>query len=154
MDATAANAKGDKVDGEIAGVVGLGMIGVDIGLILVPAFGLHDQGWAYGVFPLVLGGGAAAAGYFVTDKVDRGVNIAFIAAGLGLFIPALVGALGWKNRKEEAALEANRGMFRLGKLNLNGPSIGAAPVYTPEERARYGLAQRSSTRVTLLSGSF
>jgi hypothetical protein len=145
---------GSRVDGEIAGIVGLGMIGVDIGLILPPMIGLHDQGWAYGVFPVVLGGGFAAAGVALTSHVDRGVNIAFLATGLGLFIPALVGTLAWKSNKEKEAMEAQRGLMRFGRLQLNSPGVGAAPVYTPEERSRYGVAQRMSTRFTLLSGTF
>jgi hypothetical protein len=146
---------GEEVNGEIAGIVGLGMIGVDIGLILPPMIGLYDQGWAYGVFPLLLGGAGAGAGVVLTDKVDRGVNIAFLATGLGCFIPALVGTLAWKSNKEKEALAATeRGMLRFGRLNLNGPTIGTAPVYTAEERSRYGVAQRTSTRVTLLSGTF
>jgi hypothetical protein len=153
-EATPANVKGDEIDGEVAGIVGLGMLGVDIGLILPPAIGLYDQTWAYFVFPAVLGGGAAGAGFVLTDKVDRGVNVAFMAAGLGLFIPALVGTLAWKSNKEEQAVQAQRGVLRFGRVNLNGPSVGTAPVYTAEERARFGVAQRTSTRVTLLSGTF
>ena len=115
---------GKKVDGEIAGIVGLGFLGLDLGLLIPPMVGLHDHGWAYGVFPAVLAGAGVGAGIAVTDSLDPGVNIAFLGVGLGLFVPALVGTLAWRSNKMDRELQVrNSAVLRLGAVNLHPPSV-------------------------------
>jgi hypothetical protein len=149
-----ANSNGKAVDGQIAGIVGLGMIGADIGLVLVPAVGLHDQAWAWGVFPVVLAGAGVGAGIGVADSIGPAGDIAFLVSGMALFVPALVGSLAWKSHKQDQELSAQRAMLRVGRINLNAPSIAAAPVYSAQERQRYNVPQATSMRLTLLSGTF
>jgi hypothetical protein len=145
---------GKDVDGQVAGIVGLGMIGADIGLILVPAVGLHDQKWAWAIFPIVLAGAGVGAGVAVADSVGPAADIAFLVSGMGLFVPALVGSLAWKSHKQDQELSAQRALIQMGRINLNAPSIAAAPVYSAQERQRYNVPQATSMRLTLLSGTF
>lgn len=153
-DGPALAAQGKEVDAEVAGIVGLGFLGADLGVILPPMFGLYDHTWAYFVFPAVLAGAGVTAGVFVADDLPRAANISFIGVGMGLFVPAVVGSLAWKSSKEKAALQAERGLIQFGKVKLHPPSVASVPTYTAEERQRFGLPARTSTRVTLLSGTF
>ncbi|MBX3268909.1 MAG: hypothetical protein KF729_01530 [Sandaracinaceae bacterium] len=92
------------------GILGLGIIGAEIGFML-PAILVHagvrelDEWWAYVLFPLVFGAGGAVAGYFALEEpiqmsatgvATRGfpeVAVAMFAVGMALIVPTFVGVL-------------------------------------------------------------
>jgi hypothetical protein len=151
--AGANTAEGDREDASIAGIVGMGFLGLDIGVLLPPMFNLHDQKWAYAVFPIALTGAGVALGVVFSEDLDKAVNTSFLAAGMGLFIPALVGSLAWKSSKEEASYE-QQALLKMGPVSLHSPSISAAPTYSAAERVRWGAPQVSSYRLSVFSGTF
>ena len=146
-------AKGDNIDAEIAGIVGLGFLGADIGVVLPPLCNLHDQKWAWAVFPILGAGAGVGTGIAVTDKLDKAINISFLAVGLGAFIPALVGSLAWKANKEERSFE-QQAMLKMGPVALNAPSFAVTPTFSPAEQFKWGAQQRTSYRLSLFTGTF
>jgi hypothetical protein len=152
---------GHRINGNVAGTVGLGLLGAELGLILTPAFGLQDQLWAWIVFPSVFAAGGAVAGglAFEPHSPPPAVTTTLIGVGIGLIIPAIVGAIALKDRRRSKALE-NRmeggGAIRLSKkgADFHVPSMGPAPVYSAAEMQRFGVAQRSHFLVSLVSGRF
>jgi hypothetical protein len=133
--------EGDRVRGDIAGTVGLGLLGAEVGLLLTPAFNLQDHWWAWALFPTVGAAGGVVAGIFAFEprSPEPAVTISILGAGLLLAVPAVVTA---------SALSSARG------TRLGVPAVSTAPVFTAAEQARFGLPQRNSTRLALLSGSF
>jgi hypothetical protein len=94
--AMAANTKKDtsseqRVKADYKGMVGLGLIGAELGFVVPTALGL-DKTWSLIVFPLVGAAGGAAAGYFLLEKGDGHPNaaIAVLVTGMTLVIPAAV----------------------------------------------------------------
>jgi hypothetical protein len=82
-----------SVESSVQGTVGFGLIGAELGLVLPAVIGLEDT-WPYIVFPVALGGGGAAAGYFLIDKNDEvKAGVGILAAGVALIIPAVVTTL-------------------------------------------------------------
>jgi hypothetical protein len=146
-------ASGEHADGEVAGIVGLGFLGADIGVVLPPLCNLHDQKWAWAVFPILGAGAGVGTGIAVTDKLDKAINISFLAVGLGAFIPALVGSLAWKANKEERSFE-QQAMLKMGPVALNAPSFAVTPTFSPTEQFKWGAQQRTSYRLSLFTGTF
>jgi hypothetical protein len=150
---------GKDIKGNIAGTVGLGLIGAELGLVLVPACKLQNQIWAWVVFPTVLAAGGAVAGALAFDpgSPQPAVTLSLLGAGFLLAVPAIVGAVALRDKRNNAppaALEQG-GVLRFGSRQRFGvPSVGAAPVYTQAERTRYGLPQRTMAHVALVSGRF
>jgi len=152
---------GHRINGNVAGTIGLGLLGAELGLILTPAVGLQDHTWAWIVFPALGAAGGALAGGFAFDPHDPGpkVTLSLMGVGMALVIPAIVGALALKDRRNNRSLE-NRleggGAIRLSKhgTKLGVPDMGAAPVYTAAEQQRFNVAQRSAFQVSLVSGRF
>lgn len=151
---------GDRIDGNIAGTVGLGLLGAEVGLFLTPAFNLQDHWWAWVLFPAVGAAGGAVAGAFAFDpgSPEPAVTASILGAGMLLAVPAVVGAsaLASKRRSNQLDEAHNGGLLRFSKrgTTLGAPSITTTAVFTPAEQARFGLPQRNSTRVSLISGSF
>lgn len=158
--AQSARADGDQVKGNIAGTVGLGLLGAEVGLLLPPAFKLQDHWWAWVVFPTVTAAGGAVAGALLFEPRDPGpaVTVSLLGAGVALAIPAIVGAIALKNmrQRQEEAQEPG-GVLRFGSnkgWSVGMPAIASAPVYSPAERLRFGAQQRTMVRVPLVSGRF
>lgn len=153
-----AQTNGDDIKGNIAGTVGLGLIGAEVGLLLVPACKLQEHWWAWAVFPTVLAAGGAVAGALLFDpgSPKPAVTLSLLGAGIALAIPAIVGAVALKDKRNNAAeaLEGG-GVLRFGSRSRWGvPSVGSAPVYSSAERTRFGVSQRSMVNVSLVSGRF
>jgi hypothetical protein len=151
--------EGDRVKGDIAGTVGLGLLGAEVGLLLTPAFNLQDHWWAWALFPTVGAAGGVVAGIFAFEprSPEPAVTISILGAGLLLAVPAVVTASALSSaRRANVDRAGNEGLIRISKrgARLGVPAISSAPVFTAAEQARFGLPQRSSTRLALLSGSF
>jgi hypothetical protein len=151
----------EQVDGDIKGTIGLGLIGLEVGLLLPPLFKLQDEIWAWTVFPVVGAAGGTVAGIFAFEQgtPDRRVTIPIFAAGVALVIPAIVGSLAIKARRDSRAGSAEyggSGLIRLGNrgTRLGVPAVGATAAYSDAEQRRYGARQRSQFGVSLLSGRF
>jgi hypothetical protein len=153
-----ARADGDDVKGNIAGTVGLGLLGAEVGLLLPPAFKLQDHWWAWVLFPTVLAAGGAVTGALLFDPGDPkpAVTISLLGAGMALAIPAIVGAVALKDKRQaqDEAMESG-GVLRFGSNHRWGvPAVGTRPVYSSAERLRYGVQQRTMVQVPLVSGRF
>ncbi|MFT3921521.1 MAG: hypothetical protein QM778_03200 [Myxococcales bacterium] len=152
---------GHRLNGNVAGTIGLGLLGAEVGLILTPTFGLQDHWWAWVLFPTVGAAGGAVAGALAFDPHDPGpkVTLTLMGVGMALVVPAIVGAMALKDRKNNRALE-NRleggGAIRLSKkgTRFGVPDVGATPVYTAAEQQRFGVTQRSAYQISLVSGRF
>src|SRR4051812_7326253 len=132
---TPITSNGNDINGNIAGTIGLGLLGAELGLILTPVFGLQDHWWAWAVLPTVGAAGGVVAGVLAFDQGDPGpaVTVTLLGVGMALVIPAVVGALALKDRKSNRALE-NRldggGAIRLSKqgTRFSVPNVASAPV--------------------------
>ena len=156
-----AQQQGDRVKGDIAGTVGLGLLGAEVGLFLTPAFNLQDHWWAWVLFPALGAAGGAIAGVFAFEPRDPepAVTVSILGAGMLLAVPAAVGASAIASARRGRQIDRvdNGGLLRFakgGRPHLGAPAISTAQVFTPAEQARFGLPQRSSTRMTLVSGRF
>lgn len=72
------------------GLIGLGLIGAELGLVIPAAAGLDDT-WALVTFPLIGAAGGAIAGHFLIDNNEKPkIGVAMLVTGLALVVPALV----------------------------------------------------------------
>lgn len=72
------------------GLIGLGLVGAEIGLTVPALAGLH-QTWAFIVFPTVGAVGGALAGHYLLDNLnDSTGSIVALAVGMALIVPSLV----------------------------------------------------------------
>lgn len=151
---------GDRLKGDIAGTIGLGLLGAELGLLLPPAFKLQDQWWAWVLFPAAFGAGGAVAGVFAFEPRDPepAITISILGAGMLLAVPAVVGASAVSSSRRSRHIDQAQGggllHFGKGGPRVGAPAIGSAPVFSAGEQARFGLPQRGSVRVGLLSGRF
>ena len=72
----------------IKGAIGLGLLGADLTLIIEGAVGVRHPA-LLSVLPLVIGGGAAAGGYFAGRESAAGA-VAMLVSGMALIIPAAI----------------------------------------------------------------
>jgi len=157
--APSARADGDVVKGNIAGTVGLGLLGAEVGLLLPPAFKLQDRWWAWVLFPTLGAVAGAVPGALLFDEGSPkpAVTVSLLGAGMALAIPAIVGAVALKNKRDNAEPEYEGGaVLRFGKVNSRWgvPAVGAAPVYSAAEQSKFGLRQRTFLSLPLVSGRF
>jgi hypothetical protein len=150
--------RGERVDGHIAGVVGLGLLGAEVGLLLTPAFNLQDHWWAWVLFPTIGAAGGAVAGVFALDDVEPAVTVGILGASMLLAVPAVVSASAISSSRRSRNIDSagNEGLIRVGRrgTEVGVPAITTASVFSAAEQARFGLPQRTSTRVSLVSGRF
>jgi hypothetical protein len=151
--APATTTKGDGIDAEVAGIVGLGFLGTDIGILLPPMFNLYDQKWAWAIFPIIGAGAGVGTGIGVADNLNKSVNISFLAVGMAGFIPALVGSLAWKANKEAVSYE-QQALLKVGPVHFNAPAFSASPTFSAAEQFKWGAQQRSTYRLSLFNGTF
>lgn len=156
---------GDEVSGDLKGTIGLGLIGMEVGLLLPPLFKLQDEWWAWTVFPVVGAAGGAVGGFlaFEGGSPDPKITVPIFAAGIALVIPAIVGSLAIKSRRDAAEIQAARdsgtGLVRLNRGDgnfLRVPALSVASTDNTADRLRFGTAQPRATalHVPLLSGRF
>jgi len=76
------------------GTIGLGLVGVELGLIIPAIAGARDW-WPYLVFPILGGAGGAVGGYFmdINTTTQPEISVAVMAIGLGLLVPTIIGTL-------------------------------------------------------------
>jgi hypothetical protein len=155
-----AQEQGDTIKGDIAGAVGLGLLGAEVGLLLTPTFNLQDHWWAWVLLPAVGAAGGAVAGVFAFEprSPEPAVTISILGAGMLLAVPAAVGAsaiaTARRSRGDDRA-DAG-GLLRISKAGarVGAPSVTTASVFSASDQARFGFPQRTSTRVSLVSGRF
>jgi len=139
----------NEVTTSFKGVVGLGLIGAELGFA-VPALAGMDQTWAYVVFPIAGAAGGATAGYFLLEGEGKsvGVNVAMLATGLALIIPTMVvtlsataydpddeAAVEGEGDDEGPAGEVQAEDYEVGGGNAPGAAPPAGAVPPPNEAA-------------------
>lgn len=80
-----------QVSASAKGIIGLGLIGAEIGFV-VPALAGLDETWAFIVFPVLGATGGSLAGYFLLENGDGHPEaaVATLAIGMGLIVPTMV----------------------------------------------------------------
>jgi hypothetical protein len=168
----AAESATNPIDADFKGMIGLGLIGAELGFV-VPALAGARDAWAFIVFPVIGAGGGAAAGYFLLEKGDGHPELAVAAltAGMALVIPALVITLAATAydpetevptakaappRQARLAAAAGPGLLRWseGGVLLAPPVISSGHSLSAKESLRTGVTRAREVRVALLSGVF
>lgn len=87
------------------GIIGLGLIGAELGLIIPALAGVRDEWWPYLVFPLIGAVGGGIGGWAVeqatgprpnpspTTRGEPEVSVTLLAVGMVLIVPTIVGTL-------------------------------------------------------------
>jgi hypothetical protein len=164
------------VQADMKGVIGLGMIGAELGFVLPAAFGMKAW-WGYLVFPLIGAAGGGVAGYFALEQNGGHpeVAVAMLVTGVALVIPALVFTVARTsyNADEDMpvtstaraaqvpasvrqAAAAGPGLLRLagGDVLVRPPSVTVARSLSPQEARRTGAENNREYQIALLSGRF
>jgi hypothetical protein len=80
----------EQVEPGFKGVIGLGIVGAELGFILPAVAGL-DETWAFIVFPIVGAAGGAIGGYFAFEQTGEvELSVAALAFGMAMIIPSMV----------------------------------------------------------------
>ena len=162
----------DPLTADFKGMIGLGLIGAELGFVIPALAGARDT-WVYIVFPILGAGGGATAGYFLLEQGDGEPEaaVAVLTAGMALVIPALVITLAAtayepevespsiasaQLRRARAVAAAGPGLVRWSERGvvLAPPAIAAGPTISQREALRTGATRASSVRVPLVSGVF
>ena len=86
----AAQTATSQVDADFKGMVGLGMIGAELGFA-VPALAGLQETWSFIVFPVVGAAGGGLAGYFALEQSNQvELSVASLALGMALIVPTMV----------------------------------------------------------------
>jgi F0F1-type ATP synthase assembly protein I len=170
-----------RVEADYKGMVGLGLIGAELGFVIPTVCGLN-QTWSLIVFPILGAGGGAAAGYFLLEKGNGHPTaaVATLVAGMALVIPAAVitvMATSYSPEDEPAPVAPSGLAVKVKAQRLNtqqlaraaGPGLLrwspegvflGAPAITPvisgptTTSKGFVLQPRSELRVALVSGRF
>ncbi|MDH5674909.1 MAG: hypothetical protein OEZ06_22455 [Myxococcales bacterium] len=163
------------VTADFKGMVGLGLIGAELGLV-IPALAGAEGTWPYVVFPVLGAGGGAVAGYFLLESGGGHPEAAVytLTAGLALVIPALVVAVAATaydyeadaarnaqaryrppSRAERVRASLDTGALRLSPtgVRLAPPAVGVVSL-DPKLARRTGLSRDPELRVSVVSGQF
>lgn len=170
----------DPVTADYKGMVGLGLIGAELGFVLPTVCGL-DETWSLIVFPIVGAGGGAVGGYFLLERGDGHPEaaVAVLTAGMALLIPSAVLTLAMTayDPEEDSSIKSTQATAPLRPRASNvrrmaqaaGPGLVrwspdgvfiSAPAITPvfampaKELRGPSLRPRTELRVALLSGRF
>lgn len=172
----------NEIDSSVKGMVGLGLIGAELGFVLPAVAGLHET-WAFIVFPIVGAAGGAVGGYFIFDSGGGSpeLSVAMLTAGMALIIPATVitlSATSYDPEDEptvettaraskgsrrlrarsvsEMARRAGNGLVRWSEegLFLAAPAVVPVVHPGPEEARQPGAMRAAGLRVSMLSGRF
>lgn len=165
-----------QVPADFKGVVGLGLIGAELGLV-IPAIAGVDAGWAYLVFPAIGAIGGGVAGYFLLESGNHtDASIAMLGVGMALVIPAAVLTLSLtaydpdddaapapqaarfdvnRTRRQQARVRAGGGLLRMadGGVWLGAPAVSpiASVTAAGQPAVRFGV---SDFQLSLVSGTF
>lgn len=167
-----------QVPPDFKAVVGLGLIGGELGLVIPAALGMRDA-WAYAVFPALGAVGGGVAGYFLLEANNQtDISIALLGVGMALVIPATLLTLSLsaydpdddieppaesarfnlksaRARREQARIRAGGGLLRVadGGVWLGAPAVGpvASATSAGGTAVRFGV---SDFQLALVSGSF
>lgn len=166
-----AEAQKSTVTPDVKGVVGLALLGGELGLFLPAVLGAKDT-WMYIVFPAVGAIGGGIGGYFLEQNTrnDPGIAISFLVGGALLVIPTLVGSLALMSYDENAEQTREKtvddgevtptgqtmGMFQLNNrgLFLSAPALSFRSRFTNEEMSSMHLNAQVDLHLTLFSASF
>jgi hypothetical protein len=171
---TASAAEGPaRISAGHKGMVGLGLVGAELGLTIPALCGLDDV-WALVVFPVIGAAGGAIGGHYALDRPNHRVAaVAMLSVGLALVVPAIlitrvalsfdpheegvevVGSA--RARRALAAARAGPGLLRFGggQLFVAVPSVDvlpAGPTFSPADP--FAMRLRTEVHVALLSGAF
>lgn len=132
----------------IKGAVGLGLLGADLTLIIEGAVGVRHPA-LLSVLPILVGGGAAAGGYFAGRASAAGA-VAMLISGMALIIPAAIlvshglsyrpsrddGSEGFVDRTEEGMPPPDEEEFDVfpegeAETEVIGPEVGGTTVEPP-----------------------
>ncbi len=82
------------VDSTPKAIIGVGLMGAELGLIIPALAGMRDL-WPYIVFPLVGAVGGAVGGWAIEENTRNSpeISVALLAVGIALVVPAIVGTL-------------------------------------------------------------
>lgn len=155
----------DLVDQNVKGTVGLGLVGLEIGLLMPGATGLTDP-WAWAVFPAIGAAGGVVAGIFVFEQAAASngrakASVACLSAGIGLAIPAAISALALAGKRREqefatlrqrrnlAAARAGSGLVRVSPEGTFIRAPGVSPML-----GRVDGRRDRGTLLSLISGRF
>jgi len=174
--------EGDQVSADFKGIVGLGLIGAELGFVIPAVAGLDDW-WAFVVFPILGAGGGGVAGYFLLEEGDGHPEaaVATLVAGMALIVPATVLTLsataydpdddsddesdvavktrsrGRRQSVQRMARDAGPGLVRLSDkgIFLGAPVVTPViPVSSSKEEAKHVPKSRAELRIPVVSGCF
>lgn len=166
------HAQVEQVQAGHKGLVGLGLVGAELGFYVPTAFGLTET-WSLITFPVVGAAGGAVGGYYLDRADSRAASVSALVVGLALAVPTVIltvgntrysvgdlesdtQALEHRLRLERARL-AGDGLLRRvdGRFRLAMPGLRISPARLSLDGGR-DAPQASGTVVgmTLLSGSF
>lgn len=158
-----------KVSADLKGIVGVGLLGTELGLV-VPALAGARGAWAYIVFPIIGAGGGAAAGYFLLEKGSGHpqLAVASLVTGMALLIPALVLTIAKTAYEPEEAgasatgaslarnAAAGSGLVRWSERGvlLGPPGVSVGSLVSAQEALRTGATRERVVHTSLVSGVF
>ena len=182
--AQATPAPTNPVTADFKGMIGLGLIGAELGFAIPAVAGARDA-WVYIVFPIAGAGGGAAAGYFLLEKGagEPELAVAALATGMALLIPTMVltlSATAYDPEKDEVrappsdvnvggsvklssrqrhrarARDAGPGLLRVSEeaIYVGAPAVSAGPTLDSREALRIGAAPDHELAVSVVSGRF
>jgi hypothetical protein len=161
------------LEADLKGVVGLGLIGAELGLVLPAVAGLEEV-WSLILFPVLGGAGGAAAGYFAIEKGNHAeLAVASLTLGMALVIPAVIltaSALAYDPSEDRAQADpatlaaraasaqarardprlAGTGLVRVAE---GGVAVSAPAVVVLPEATSHGF-ELSEVQFSVLSGRF
>src|SRR5688500_414517 len=154
-------AEGKTIPADFKGMIGLGLIGAELGFVIPALAGLHDT-WAFIVFPIAGAAGGATAGYFLLEKGEGEPEIAVVAltAGMALVIPAMIVTLSATSYKPEEATQVaalrTPGLVRFSEsgVRLAAPAVSVVPGASARESLRTGASTEREVHVAVVSGKF
>lgn len=172
------------IDPSPKGVIGLGLIGAEIGLLAPALAGMRDA-WAYITFPVIGAVGGGFAGYYLLEKnaSSPDLAVASMAVGIGLVIPTVIATLALtsnhatveteqvtrsapqasapqaakanQNASKSATSEAASGVIaQTHGVSVHMPMVSLVPAYSAEELQKLRVSQRSELHLSLLNVSF
>jgi hypothetical protein len=164
----ASRAAADEVSPRGKGITGGGLLGAEIAVVTEAVIGLQNPWW-YAAGVAVGGGGGAVGGYFIEEMGGAAVPTAMLVAGMAFLIPTTIV---YFNATDEQAFPEDdaapsdpppSGEFELSAalidvrpsgFRLGVPSLELREVYSPSERAQFGVKQRTEFAFSLLGATF
>lgn len=154
-------AEDKTIPADFKGMIGLGLIGAELGFVIPALSGLHET-WAFIVFPVAGAAGGAVAGYFLLEKGEGHpeIAVATLTAGMALAIPALIVTLSATSYEPEEATRVadlqNPGLLRFSDdgVRLSTPMVAVEPGASDRESLRTGASTADTVHVSVLSGKF